>query len=241
LAASTSFLDSGLLQQIRAAFEVDTHYTLEVKIFGTGRALRCAMEGNADVLIVHSPEAEQKFMDSGHGLSRTPLMSNAYILAGPEDDPAGVTGKLNAASAFSAIAAKRAHFISRGDDSGTHRKELNLWDLASIVPYGKWYIEYGYGMSKTLSFADKMRAYVLVDRGTWLAMHSELDLKVVFEGDDLLKNPYHIIAVNPTRHIFINAEGAERFVDWMTSKHGQDIIRNLKVDDEPLFTPADDT
>ena len=240
LAATTSVISSGLLHQIETAFEADTQHTLEILAFGTGRALRCAVEGNVDVLIVHSPEAEQKFMRAGHGLSRTPLMNNAYLIAGPEDDPAGVTGQLDAVSAFNAMADQKARFISRGDDSGTHRKELEIWERANIVPYGKWYIEYGYGMGKTLSYADKMNAYVLVDRGTWLAMSAELGLKALFEGDALLDNPYHIIAVNPALHPSINHEGAKQFIAWMTSKRGLDIIQNLRVDDQQLYTPAGD-
>jgi tungstate transport system substrate-binding protein len=240
LAATTSILSSGLLHEIETAFEADTQHSLEILSFGTGRALRCAVEGNVDVLIVHSPEAEQKFMRAGYGLSRTPLMNDAYLIAGPEDDPAGVTGQLDAVSAFNALADQKARFISRGDDSGTHRKELEIWERANIVPYGKWYIEYGYGMGKTLSYADKMSAYVLVDRGTWLAMSAELGLKALFEGDALLDNPYHIIAVNPAKHPSINHEGAKQFIAWMTSKRGRDIIQNLRVDDQQLYTPAGD-
>ena len=238
LTTTTSIISSGLLQQLTPVFEADTGYTLKVEAFGTGRALRRAREGNTDVLIVHSPAAEQKFMAAGHGLARLPLMSNAFILAGPGDDPSGLTNTTNVVSAFKAIAAKQSRFISRGDDSGTHKKELEIWAKSNIEPYGKWYIEYGHGMGKTLSYADEMNAYVLVDKGTWLAMRERLKLVKLFDDEKLLDNPYHIISINPARHPFVNRQGAKRFVEWMTSGPGQDIIRNFTINDQQLFTPA---
>ena len=238
LTTTTSALNSGLLEKLKPAFEADTGYTVNIEAFGTGRALRRARDGNADVIIVHSPAAELKFMHAGYGLARLPLMKNDFILAGPENDPAGVATTSNIISAFKAIAEKQAGFISRGDDSGTHNKELEIWHKSNIVPYGKWYIEYGHGMGKTLSFADEMNAYLLADRGTWLAMREQLRLVQLFESDGMLDNPYHIISINPDKHPSVNKQAAQRFIEWMTSKHGQDIIKNFTIDGEQLFTPA---
>jgi len=238
LTTTTSALNSGLLEKLIPAFETDTGYTVNIEAFGTGRALRSARDGNADIIIVHSPVAELKFMHAEYGLARLPLMKNEFILAGPKEDPAGVETTSNIISAFKAIAEKQARFISRGDDSGTHNKELEIWHKSIIVPYGKWYIEYGHGMGKTLDFADQMNAYVLVDRGTWLAMRNQLRLAQLFEGDELLDNPYHIISINPDKHPSVNKQGAQRFIEWMTSMHGQDIIKNFTIDGELLFTPA---
>jgi tungstate transport system substrate-binding protein len=238
LTTTTSIVSSGLLEQLKTAFEADTGFTLEVEAFGTGRALRRAREGNADVVIVHSPVAEQKFMQAGYGLVRLALMKNAFILAGPKADPAAVANFEDIVSAFKAIAGKQERFVSRGDDSGTHKKELEIWYESNIEPYGKWYIEYGQGMGKTLFYADEMNAYILVDKGTWLARRKQLKLVQLFDNDELLDNPYHIISVNPDKHPLMNKECAQRFVAWMTSKRGQDIIRNFTIDDEQLFTPA---
>ncbi|MBT8440550.1 MAG: substrate-binding domain-containing protein [Gammaproteobacteria bacterium] len=239
LTTTTSVLNSGLLQHLTTAFEADNGYTLEVEAFGTGRALRSAREGNADVIIVHSPAAERKFMQAGHGLIRAPLMSNEFIVAGPANDPAGLSNSVDIISAFKAIASAQSRFISRGDDSGTHKKELEIWKKCNLEPYGKWYVEYGHGMGKTLLYADEMSAYILVDKGTWLAKRKLLKLEKLFDGDILLANPYHIIAINPAKHPHVNRDGAERFVEWMTSIRAQDIIRNFTIDDEMLFIPAD--
>ena len=154
LITTTSALNSGLLEKIKPAFEADTGHTVSIEAFGTGRALRRARDGNADVIIVHSPAAELKFMHEEYGLVRLPLMKNDFILAGPKDDPAGVATIPDIGNAFKAIAEKQAGFISRGDDSGTHHKELQIWSKSNIEPYGKWYIEYGHGMGKTLGFAN---------------------------------------------------------------------------------------
>jgi len=238
LITTTSVLSSGLLPLLKTSFEADTGYVLEVEVIGTGRALRRAREGYADVLIVHSPAAEQKFMRAGYGFARIPLMKNKFILVGPEADPANVVDSVDIISAFKAIAANQARFISRGDDSGTHKKELEIWQKSGIEPYGKWYIEYGHGMGITLLHADEMNAYILVDKATWLAKRGQLKLKQLLNGDALLDNPYHIISVSPLKHAYINIEGATQFILWMTSKPGQDIIRDFTIEGERLFTPA---
>ena len=238
LTTTTSALNSGLLEKLIPAFEADTGHTVSIEAFGTGRALRSARDGNADVIIVHSPAAELEFMHAEYGLARLPLMKNDFILAGPKDDPAAVANIPGIINIFKAIAEKQARFISRGDDSGTHNKELEIWHKSNIEPYGKWYIEYGHGMGKTLSFADEMNAYVLVDRGTWLARRDQLRLVQLLDGDGLLDNPYHIISINPDRHPSVIKQGAQRFIEWMTSKQGQDIIKNFTIDGEQLFIPA---
>ena len=223
---------------IKPAFEADSGYTLKVEAFGTGRALRSARDGNADVIIVHSPAAEQRFMQAGYGLERLPLMKNEFILVGPASDLAGVAKRHDVIGAFKAIAEKKARFISRGDDSGTHKKELEIWDKSGIEPRGSWYFEYGFGMGKTLHQADDTSAYTLVDRGTWLAKRKQLRLVPLFAGDALLDNPYHIISVNPARYPEINHTGAKRLIEWMTSTRGQDMIENFSIDGEQLYIPA---
>ena len=180
-------------------------------------------------------------MAAGFGLVRLPLMRNKYILAGPKADLAGVTDRTSIAAAFESIANSQNRFVSRGDDSGTHRKELEIWKTTGVDPYGDWYIEYGHGMGRTLSYADKVSAYILVDWGTWLARRKELDLVELYSGDPLLDNPYHIITVKSGPNHDVNSEGAKRFVNWMTSSPGQDIIRNFTVDGEHLFVPSVDT
>ncbi len=238
LTTTTSVISSGLFDKLRPAFEADSGYTVEVEAYGTGRALRSARDGHADVLIAHSPAAELKFMASGYGLERIPLMKNEFILAGPEHDPACVTDVQDIAGAFKAVARNKAGFVSRGDDSGTHKKELEIWSKSNIEPYGRWYIEYGHGMGETLFYADKMNAYTLVDKGTWLAKHDRLKLVTLFSGDALLDNPYHIISINPSVHPSVNAAGAAQFIEWMTSKKGQDMIENLTISGEQLYIPA---
>ena len=238
LTTTTSVVSSGLMNMIKPAFEADSGYTLKVQAYGTGRALRSARDGNADVIVVHSPAAEEKFMQGGYGLERLLLMKNEFVLVGPASDPAGVARHQDLIGAFEAIAANKALFISRGDDSGTHKKELEIWVKSGIEPYGSWYFEYGHGMGKTLYHADDTGAYTLVDRGTWLAKRKQLRLKQLFAGDAMLDNPYHIIAVNPEHHPAVNQTGAKRFIEWMTSTRGQDMIQNFTVDGEQLYSPA---
>ena len=238
LSTTSSAISSGLLDKLLPPFESETGLRVVVEAFGTGRALRRGRDGNADVIIVHSPQAELKFMQAGYGLKRVPLMKNEFILVGPPGDPAGIATTPGIIDAFKAIARSQSLFISRGDDSGTHKKELEIWGRCNIDPYGKWYIEYGYGMSRTLMHADKKSAYLMVDRATWLAKRAELELVLLSEGDMLLENPYHIISVNPDRHPSVNKAGARRFIEWMTSERGQDMIKSVTIDGERLFIPA---
>lgn len=238
ITTTTSTTNSGLMKKLKPAFEADTGYQLRVEAYGTGRALRSAREGNSDAIIVHAPSAEMKFMQSGYGLSRLPVMKNEFVIIGPKEDPADIRKASSAINAFKAIAISQSLLVSRGDDSGTHKKELSIWSAVNMEPYGKWYIEYGHGMGKTLSYADEINAYVLVDKGTWLAKRRQLNLVQLYSGDKILDNPYHVISVNPVKLSSINSVGADRFIQWITSKRAQDIIRGFTVDNEPLFVPA---
>lgn len=237
LTTTTTTISSGLMDKLLPIFQTDTGYRVKIDAYGTGRALRSARVGEADIIIVHAPDAENEFMQAGHGLSRLALMKNEFIIAGPKDDPAGIAQTTDVVTAFIRIADKQALFISRGDDSGTHKKELAIWKAAGIEPYGKWYFELGQGMGKTLEYANKSGAYVLVDRGTWLARRRQLQLMESVRGDRLLDNPYHIIIVNPAKHPDTNLQGAQRLALWLTSKRGQKLIRAYTVDGESLFTP----
>ena len=238
LTTTTSTVNSGLMQKLLPVFEAETGYHVIVEAYGSGRAMRSAREGNADIIIVHAPAAEKKFMQAGEGVGREALMKNVFLLVGPADDPAGVANSKDVVSAMQAIAHHHARFISRGDDSGTQKRELFLWQKAGIHPLGKWYIEYGLGMGKTLVYASEQHAYTLVDKGTWLHNRPRLKLSALFEGDPLLDNPYHVILVNAARHPDINQKGARRFEQWLLSPEGQDIIRHYTVAGEQLFIPA---
>lgn len=238
IATTTSTANSGLTARLIPAFEKSSGYRIELAVSGTGRALRQAREGKADLLIVHAPTAEQKFMQEGHGQKRQYLMKNQFIIVGPADDPAGISRIKSASQAFKVIAAKQTTFISRADDSGTHKKELGIWSAANIQPYGGWYFELGMGMGDSLQHANKLAAYILTDSATWLAKRKQLSLKELLRGDPELDNPYHLITVNHKKHPSVNVKGAQIFTQWIFSSQGQDIIRTFSVDQERLFTPA---
>ena len=238
LATTTSTRDSGLLDELVPRFEAQTGIQVKVIAVGTGAALRMGREGNADVLLVHAPTAEEAFMREGHGLERRAVMHNDFVIVGPPDDPADVRD-LPAAEAMRRIAQSHALFISRGDDSGTHKKEQELWKAASITPEGAWYQASGQGMGATLQIASEKGAYTLTDRGTFLNMRAVLNLEVLVEGDPVLFNPYHVIVVNPERHPAVNVEGARAFADFLTSPEVQALIGAYGRDrfGEPLFVP----
>jgi tungstate transport system substrate-binding protein len=202
---------------------------------GSGEALELGENGNADVLLVHSPEAEQEYMDGGHGVSREAVMHNDFIVVGPQDDPAGIKGAGSAADAFTSIAKAEAPFASRADESGTNTKELSIWEAAGIEPNGSWYIETGQGMGETLTIASQKQAYTLSDRGTYLATDN-LDLDLLVEGGKDLLNPYHVIVVKADG---TNRACAQDLSDWITSPETQDDIGSFGVADygEPLFVP----
>ncbi|MFO8015163.1 MAG: substrate-binding domain-containing protein [Phycisphaerae bacterium] len=238
LATTTSTENSGLLDRLLPPFEARFGAEVRVVPVGTGRALALGRNGDADVLLVHAPAAEAAFIEAGYGVNRRAVMVNDFLLLGPAADPAGVAETDSAADALAAVARAEAPFVSRGDDSGTHKKERALWAEAGIEPAGPWYLEVGQGMGATLLLADEKRAYCLSDRGTYLAMRDKIDLEVRFEGDPVLRNPYSIIAVNPARHPDVNYAGAMALVGWVTSPRGQRLIGDFQVDGEGLFQPT---
>ncbi len=241
LATTTSTDDSGLLDAILPDFEAETGYEVDVVAVGTGQALALGEAGDADVLLVHAPEREAAFVEAGFGTERFPVMFNDFVIIGAEADPAGITGMNDAAAAFEAIAQAEADFISRGDDSGTHTKERNIWDAAGITPAGDWYQEAGQGMGAVLTIADEQQAYTLTDRGTYIARTAEsLSLLVLVDGDPILANPYGVIPVNPDQHEAINFAGAEAFIDWLTSVETQQAIADYTVEGQQLFFPDSD-
>jgi len=242
LATTTSTQDSGLLDVMIPVFEEKTGYVVKTVAVGTGQALKLGESGDADVLLVHAPDAEKPLVESGVAINRRLVMHNDFIVIGPPDDPAGVKGTATAAEAFKKIAEAGAIFVSRGDDSGTHKKELSLWQAAGVEPAGQsWYQETGQGMGQTITVANEKQAYCLSDRGTYLAQKKNIDLEILFEGDAPLLNIYHIMEVNPEKfpNIKINHEGAKAFADFFLSEEGQEIIRTFGVEDygEPLFFP----
>jgi tungstate transport system substrate-binding protein len=239
LATTTSTQDSGLLDELIPVFQEDSGYVVKVVAVGSGEAMKMGEQGNADVLLVHSPAAEVAFMEAGNGSERTLVMHNDFIIVGPEADPAGIKGTATAADAFTKIAEAQAPFISRGDDSGTHKAELAIWKKAGITPEGDWYQESGQGMGATLKIASEKAAYTLSDRATYLANKDTLALSILVEGDAALLNIYHVIPVNPEKFPNLNAEGAKAFAAFLVSKKGQELIGKFGVEKfgSPLFTP----
>lgn len=238
LATTTSTDNSGLLKALLPPFEQSAGYKVHVIAVGTGKALRLGQNGDVDVVMVHAPAAEQRFVDAGHGVNRRGFMYNDFVIVGPKNDPAGVGGMRDAGAALKRIAGQQVPFVSRGDDSGTHKKELALWAAAGVKPQGSWYRAAGQGMGKVLQMATELQAYTLADRGTWLAMQGKLTLDVLVEGDERLANPYGVIAVNPNRYPDINYKGAMALIAWVTSPEGQAIIRDFKVHGQALFIPT---
>jgi len=239
LATTTSTQDSGLLDVLVPAFQDATGYVVKVVAVGSGEALKMGEQGNADVLLVHSPAAEKTFMDNGFGSERSLVMHNDFIIVGPEADPAGIKGTPTAVEAFQKIAAAQSPFITRGDDSGTNKMELSLWKNAGLTPEGDWYQESGQGMGATLKIASEKAAYTLTDRATYLANKDTLALSILVEGDNALLNIYHVILVNAEKWPKINIEGAKAFAAYLVSKEGQDLIGKFGVEKfgQPLFTP----
>lgn len=238
LATTTSTENSGLLKFLLPRFERESGYKVHVISVGTGKALRMGRDGDVDVVLVHAPAAEQQFVAGGHGVDRRDVMYNDFVIVGPTKDPAAVRGERDAAAALRRIAGRGAVFVSRGDDSGTHKKERGLWDTAGIKPAGKWYLEAGQGMEQVLLMAGELDGYTLTDRGTWLAMRKKLPLAVLVQGDPRLFNPYGVIAVNPARYPDANYDGAKALIAWITSTTGQALIADFKINGEPLFVPS---
>ena len=236
LATTTSTDNSGLLSYLLPAFERQTGYRVHVIAVGTGKALRMGRDGDADVLLVHAPEAETEFVKSGYGEKRNYVMYNDFVLVGPPSNNIQLDNDIS--KALQQIAGSKSTFVSRGDNSGTHKKELSLWKEADISPQGEWYLEVGQGMGKVLQMAAELDAYTLTDRGTWLAYMHKSSLKIQSQGDPKLYNPYHIIAVNPERFPSINYQGANALISWITSATGQSLIGKFSINDTLLFKPS---
>ena len=240
LQSTTSTQNSGLFAAILPEFEKETGIEVRVVAVGTGQALRNARNGDGDVLLVHAKAAEEQFVEDGFGVSRSDVMYNDFVIVGPANDPADVTISDSVDSAFQAISDAHAKFISRGDDSGTHKAEMRLWSSAGFEPRehsGKWYIETGSGMGATLNIASSMGGYALSDRATWLAFGNKGDLKVVFEGDPKLFNQYGVIVVNPARHPTVKIQQAEQFFNWILGENGQATIAAFMLGGQQLFFP----
>ena len=240
LATTTSTQDSGLLDVLLPIFEKKTGYFVKTIAVGSGQAMAMGQKGEADVLLVHSPAAEKKFVAEGFGIYRRLVMHNDYIILGFSEDPAKIKGMKSATEAFKKIASAGALFLSRGDNSGTHSKERDVWKTAGINPEGqKWYQQTGLGMGQTLNVANEKKGYTLADRGTYLALKKNLALDILVEGDAVLLNIYHVIEVNPAKWPKVNAPGAKAFADFMVAKETQEIIKTFGVDKfgSPLFFP----
>ena len=238
--STTSTQNSGLYDALLPQFEAETGIEVRVVAVGTGQAIKNARNCDGDVLLVHAKPAEQKFIADGMGTKRTDLMYNDFVIVGPSDDPAGIRGKNRATRALEEIMNAEAPFVSRGDDSGTHTKELGLWAEAGLEPAGDWYISAGQGMGTVLNMADELQAYTLSDRATYLARTlTGTTLEIMVEGDPLLFNPYGVMAVNPDKGEHIQNDLANQFIDWLISVETQEMIGQFGIEEfgSPLFTP----
>lgn len=238
MATTTSTEASGLMGAVLPRFEKATGIKVRVISVGTGQALKLGERGDVDIVMVHSRPDEDKFMAEGFGSIRRDVMYNDFVIVGPKDDPARIRGQASAALALKDVAERGAKFVSRGDDSGTHKKELALWAEAGVRPQGSWYLQAGQGMGEVLTISGNLRAYTLSDRGTFLAYRGRVGLDVIVSQLPGLYNPYGIMPVNPARHPHVKHEAALKFADWIVSPAGQDAIRSLTVDGVALFTPG---
>lgn len=238
LVSTTSTQDSGLLDVLLPAFTQATGYPVKLVAVGSGQALKLGEQGNADVILLHSPAAEKKFMEAGYGIDRRLVMHNDFVIVGPPSDPAALRTQPTLASAFETIFFSASTFVSRGDDSGTHIKELALWQAIGLDPHNQpWYLETGQGQGATLSIASEKGGYALTDRGTFLAYQANVSLEILFAGDPALLNIYHVITVNPEKFPATNLAGAQAFADFITSSTGQQLIAEFGIEQygEPLF------
>lgn len=237
LASTTSTQNSGLYEHILPMFEAETGIHVNVIAVGTGQALRIARNGDADVLIVHHRPSEEAFVAEGYGVKRFDLMYNDFVIIGPKSDPAGIRSQGSVEGAFRQIAAAKALFVSRGDDSGTHKKEREIWKSAGIEPQGDWYREIGSGMGAALNMVAVTDGYTLSDRGTWLSFGNKQNLDLLFSGVAGLRNPYSVVVVNDKKFPHVKTEAANTFVDWLLSDHGQEAIGAFRVQNQQLFCP----
>jgi tungstate transport system substrate-binding protein len=239
LATTTSTENSGLLAEILPDFEEKTGITVEVVAIGTGAALQKGRDGDADILLVHAKASEEEFVSENHGLRRSDVMYNDFVIVGPKEDPAGLkSAGSDVKAALQMILESEAIFVSRGDDSGTHKKEKSLWASMDAEPNGDWYLQVGKGMGDTLSMTNELLGYTMTDRATYLSMQDNLELEIVLEGDALLFNQYGIIPVNPDKNDMINAEAAEKFEEWLLND-AQELIKTFGIEKygQPLFVP----
>ncbi len=237
LATTTSTDNSGLLDVLKPALMKAHGIELQIIPVGTGKAIKHGENGDVDVILVHARAAEDKFVADGFGVNRRDVMHNDFVILGPKEDPAGVGGGKDASAALTKIAGAKKDFVSRGDDSGTHKKEKSLWKAAGIEPSGSWYLAAGQGMGACLTMANEKRAYVMSDRGTYLAYRDKIDLPVLVEGDPKLFNPYGVIAVNPEKHPHVKYDAVKTFIEWLTGKEAQALIAGYKRNGEQLFYP----
>jgi tungstate transport system substrate-binding protein len=240
VASTTSTEQSGLFGFLLPIFEKETGIQVRVVALGTGQALDLARRGDADVVFVHARAAEEKFLAEGHGVKRFPVMYNDFVLIGPKSDPARIAGGKDIVEALKKIQSAQAPFVSRGDRSGTHMAELELWKVSGVdieKAKGPWYRDTGQGMGPALNTAASMNAYLLADRGTWLAFKNRGDLAILVEGDKRLNNQYGVILVNPDKHPTVKKDLGQTFVDWVISPAGQKAIADYKINGEQLFFP----
>ena len=237
-ATTTSTYNSGLLTYLLNHYAKVSETEVQVIPVGTGKALKMGENGDVDLVMTHAPFAEARFIAEGFGIEPHGVMYNDFVLVGPKEDTAHVSLAQTVTEGLSLIMASNQRFISRGDDSGTHKKELQLWQTIGVLPAFKGYLESGRGMGHSLQMAAEMGAYTMTDRGTWLALKDKLELRLVLEGDPRLLNPYQVILVNPARHAHANVNSAREFAQWMVSSAGQEVIGKFRINDEVLFVPS---
>jgi tungstate transport system substrate-binding protein len=240
VASTTSTQNSGLFDYLLPLFQKKTGIEVRVVAVGTGQAIQIGERGDADVLLVHHKPSEEKFVQEGHGVKRFDVMYNDFIIVGPQSDPAAIRGQQNAVQALQKIATAKAPFTSRGDDSGTHKLELELWKAGNVYPKaasGTWYRETGSGMGATLNTASGLNAYALTDRATWISFKNKGELQILVEGDPRLFNQYGVILINPEKHPNVKAKEGQIFIDWLLSPEGQQAITAYKLDGQQLFFP----
>jgi len=237
LSTTTSTDNSGLLAVLHPVFEAKYNVKIDVIAVGTGKALKIGASGDVDVVFVHAPAAELAYVEQGDFIDRVAVMHNDFVIVGAKDDHAQINAATSAAEALQMIAGAQADFISRADDSGTHKKELSLWQHAAIEPEGQWYIQAGQGMGAVLKIADEKQAYTLTDRGTQIAYADKMSLVRLFEGGDALFNPYHVMAVNPEKHQYVNYGLAKKYIAFVTGSEGQNMIKQFRQSEQQLFYP----
>ena len=238
LAVTTSTYNSGLSDNLLSHYARVSNTQVQVISVGTGKALKMGENGDVDLVMTHAPSAEARFIDQGFGIEAQRVMHNDFVLVGPKDDKAQVSGARTVTQGLSLIMATNQQFISRGDDSGTHKKELQLWQHLGALPTFDGYFESGRGMGHSLQMASEIGAYTMSDRGTWLALKNKLELRLVLESDPRLINPYQVMLVNPKRHGHANINSARQFAKWLVGAAGQEAIGNFRIDDEVLFVPS---